>query len=347
MATPEQIRVAGGQHRDRSAPLAVPACHTRRSSPSTASPPTHGVGRRSPVSSMASSVSWRSTCAAAARAPTRRAPYGIRQHADDVAAVIEKLDLGRVVITGHSMGAFVALLTAERHPALVADVVLVDGGVALPVPEGVDVQDVLDLTLGPAIERLRQTWPNRMAYRAMWEQHPAFAGGITPDIERYVLADLVEVDGSFRSSVSEEAVRFDGAELLTDAEVRVRVRSPAGTTPHRPRRARCARRSSPAHPRRVRDVVSAARVDDGGRLQPLRRADRRVGCLDGGGCAVRRGHRPIVTSTSASAAIANPISCGRRIRSPSSTVARSTVLAGYMATTTATIVSSPRLVASR
>ena len=146
-------------------------------------------------------------------------PFGIRQHADDVAAVIEKLDLGRVVISGHSMGAFVALLTAERHPALIADVVLVDGGIALPVPEG-DVQDVLDRTLGPAIERLRQTWPNRMAYRAMWEQHPAFAGGITPDIERYVLADLVETDDGFRSSVSEEAVRFDGAELLTDAEVR-------------------------------------------------------------------------------------------------------------------------------
>ncbi len=50
--------------------------------------------------------------------------------------MIEKLDLGRVVISGHSMGAFVALLTAERHPALVADVVLVDGGIALPVPEG-------------------------------------------------------------------------------------------------------------------------------------------------------------------------------------------------------------------
>lgn len=147
-------------------------------------------------------------------------PYGIRQHADDVAAVIEQLDLGRVVITGHSMGAVVALLTAERHPALIADVVLVDGGVALPVPDGADPQELLDRTLGPAIERLHQTWPNRMAYRAMWERHPAFAGGITPDIERYVLADLVEVDGSFRSSVSEEAVRFDGAELLTDPEIR-------------------------------------------------------------------------------------------------------------------------------
>jgi pimeloyl-ACP methyl ester carboxylesterase len=148
------------------------------------------------------------------------APYGIRRHADDIASVIEQLGAGRVVVAGHSMGAYVALLTAERHPGAVADVVLVDGGVALPVPEGVAIQDVLDLTLGPAIARLHRTWPNRMAYRAMWEEHPAFAGGITPDIERYVLADLVEVDGIFRSSVSEEAVRFDGAELLADVEIR-------------------------------------------------------------------------------------------------------------------------------
>ncbi len=147
-------------------------------------------------------------------------PFGIRQHADDVASVIHQLGIGPVILAGHSMGAYVALLTAERHPALVADLVLVDGGVALPVPEGVDIQDLLDRTLGPAIERLRRTWPSRTAYRAMWEQHPAFSGGITPDIERYVLADLVEVDDGFRSSVSEEAVRFDGAELLADDEIR-------------------------------------------------------------------------------------------------------------------------------
>ena len=147
-------------------------------------------------------------------------PFGIRQHADDVASVIQRLGIGRVILAGHSMGAYVALLTAERHPALDTDLVLVDGGVALPVPAGIDIQDVLDRTLGPAIERLRRTWPSPMAYRAMWEQHPAFAGGITPDIERYVLADLVESGDGFRSSVSEEAVRFDGAELLTDDEIR-------------------------------------------------------------------------------------------------------------------------------
>jgi pimeloyl-ACP methyl ester carboxylesterase len=147
-------------------------------------------------------------------------PFGMRRHADDAAAVIEGLGLGPCVVAGHSMGAYVALMLAERHPALVTHLVLVDGGVALPLPDGLDVPAALDASLGPAIERLRTTYASPEEYRAMWARHPAFAAGLTPDVERYVLADLVERDGAWVSCVSEEAVRTDGAELLTDAEVR-------------------------------------------------------------------------------------------------------------------------------
>ncbi|MEU6476574.1 alpha/beta fold hydrolase [Streptomyces sp. NPDC047017] len=63
-------------------------------------------------------------------------PYGIAAHADDVAAVVAALDLGRVVLTGHSMGAFTAALTAVRHPDLFSALLLVDGGVGFPVPGG-------------------------------------------------------------------------------------------------------------------------------------------------------------------------------------------------------------------
>jgi pimeloyl-ACP methyl ester carboxylesterase len=149
-----------------------------------------------------------------------RGPYGIRQHADDVATVIEKLSAAPAVVAGHSMGAFVALACAERHPAAVGPLVLVDGGVSLPVPEGRPPNAVLDAMLGPSIERLRKVWPDRVAYRTMWSEHPAFASGLTPEIERCVLSDLVPVDGGFRSSVDELAVRTDGAELLTDPEIR-------------------------------------------------------------------------------------------------------------------------------
>ena len=43
-------------------------------------------------------------------------PFGIRQHADDVAAVIDRLNAAPAVYTGHSMGTYVGLCAAERHP---------------------------------------------------------------------------------------------------------------------------------------------------------------------------------------------------------------------------------------
>ena len=146
-------------------------------------------------------------------------PFGMRRHADDVAQIIEQIG-GPLVLVGHSMGAYVVEMTAERHPALTRDLVLVDGGTALPRPADDQVDAALDAGLGPVMERLRTIWPDRQSYRSMWAQHPAFVDGITPELERNLLADLVEVDGGFRTAVNEDAVRHDGAELLTDEEVR-------------------------------------------------------------------------------------------------------------------------------
>jgi pimeloyl-ACP methyl ester carboxylesterase len=147
-------------------------------------------------------------------------PFGMRRHADDVALVIDRFSAAPATLVGHSMGTYVALCCAERHPADTGALVLVDGGVAIPLPEGMTPQETLDATIGPAIERLRRVWSDRVAYRSMWSEHPAFATGLTPEIERYVLSDLLPCEGGFRSSVNEDAVRFDGEELLTDPEMR-------------------------------------------------------------------------------------------------------------------------------
>ena len=85
-------------------------------------------------------------------------PYGLDRHARDVVAVLRHFG-GRPVLAGHSMGAYVALLARDAHPELVRRLVLVDGGLPLPVPEGIDLDAALDATLGPAIARLGQTFP--------------------------------------------------------------------------------------------------------------------------------------------------------------------------------------------
>lgn len=143
-------------------------------------------------------------------------PYGLARHAADVCAVAQRQDRP-VVLAGHSMGAFVALLAAAARPELFRRLVLVDGGLPLPALEGVDPDQRLAATLGPAISRLSQTFQDERAYLDFFRAHPALGPHWNPDIEAYVAYDLTGPAGAMRSRVRAEAVRQDGRELLAGA----------------------------------------------------------------------------------------------------------------------------------
>jgi len=142
-------------------------------------------------------------------------PYGLDRHARDVAAVLEHFG-GRPVLAGHSMGAYIALLARDAHPELVRRLVLVDGGLPLPLPDGIDPDAALDATLGPAIARLRQTYPDTEAYLDFWRAHPALAEHWTADVEAYARYDLIGEEGQLRSRAAEDAVRADGRDVLAE-----------------------------------------------------------------------------------------------------------------------------------
>jgi pimeloyl-ACP methyl ester carboxylesterase len=142
-------------------------------------------------------------------------PYGLDRHARDMAAVLRHFG-GRPVLAGHSMGAYVALLTRDAHPELVRRLVLVDGGLPLALPEGIDPDAALDATLGPAIARLRQTYPDTEAYLDFWRAHPALAEHWTADVEAYARYDLTGEEGQLRSRVAEDAVRADSRDVLAE-----------------------------------------------------------------------------------------------------------------------------------
>jgi pimeloyl-ACP methyl ester carboxylesterase len=152
------------------------------------------------------------------------APYTIAQHADDCAAVLDHVGADTAVVAGHSMGGFVATALATRHPERVRAVVLVDGGPPLHVPPGVDVDDALAATLGPAMQRLDMTFADRGAYRAFWQQHPSFARIWSDEVDAHVQHDLIGEEPQMRSSCVKEAVQVNGRELLADEAVRTAVR---------------------------------------------------------------------------------------------------------------------------
>jgi pimeloyl-ACP methyl ester carboxylesterase len=146
-------------------------------------------------------------------------PDGLGTHVEDLLAVLDDAGVGRAVLVGHSMGAFVVALVAAGHPERAASVVLVDGGLPLPVPAGVDVDAALLAVLGPALERLRRTFASEEEYVAFWRAHPAFAGRWDDDVEAYVRYDLTGAPGAMRSVVVEDAIRADGASMLRDASI--------------------------------------------------------------------------------------------------------------------------------
>jgi pimeloyl-ACP methyl ester carboxylesterase len=150
------------------------------------------------------------------------APYGIRQHAADVAAVLDHIGVAHALLVGHSMGAWVVATLAATQPHRARGVVLVDGGAPAPAVEVDDPGGLIEAVLGPAMTRLTMTFPSREAYHEFWRAHPAFtpANGVADaDLVAYADADLVGDPPELRSSVRADAVRADGAETFLDGGI--------------------------------------------------------------------------------------------------------------------------------
>ncbi|MGH1550641.1 alpha/beta fold hydrolase [Leifsonia poae] len=140
-------------------------------------------------------------------------PFTLNHLADDLARVLDALDVPRVAVAGHSMGGFVAVRFAERHPDRAESLALIDGGLPLPWPADIPAEDLPAVVLGPALERLRRTFASPAAYEDFWRQHPAIGPWWNDTFADYVAYDLVGEAPALRSSVSEAAVSVNALEL--------------------------------------------------------------------------------------------------------------------------------------
>jgi pimeloyl-ACP methyl ester carboxylesterase len=153
-------------------------------------------------------------------------PYGLSQHARDVAAAMRALDLGPSVIVGHSMGAFIATALAAQNPELVSGLILIDGGYLLDMPAGADAEQVLDAVLAQRITQLQETYPSREVYREFWRSRPNFpAADWNPWTEAFLNYEVAGEAPLLRPKASEAAVRFDVAESFKTAEITARLES--------------------------------------------------------------------------------------------------------------------------
>ena len=150
-------------------------------------------------------------------------PYGFAQHARDVAAAMRAFALGRSVIVGHSMGAFVAAALAAQNPEFVSALVLIDGGYVFKSTGA--ATESISAALAERIHQLTRTYESREAYRAFWKTQPNFP---PEEWGPWVEAFLdYEVGGEepVQPKASQPAVLADLMEGAKPAEILDRLRS--------------------------------------------------------------------------------------------------------------------------
>ena len=143
---------------------------------------------------------------------TLPAPFGMRQHAQDMAAVIDHFGWTQPDVIGHSMGGFVAAALVGLYADKVGDVVFADGGVPLPMPPGMTVEQIMPFVLGPAMTRLAMEFEDKEAYRNYWKPQAAFAKGWSSVLDEYVDYDL----RGKKASTNPQAVEEDSRDLFGD-----------------------------------------------------------------------------------------------------------------------------------
>lgn len=158
-------------------------------------------------------------------------PLGMAAHADDLVAVVDTFGVEQVVVIGHSMGAFVSAVLADRHAGRVDRVVLVDGGLPLELPPGLSPREAVRHVLGPTAARLERRFADQGEYRDFWRAHPAFVDREDPLLDSYFAYDLAGAAPSLRPATSLSTVEEDSIDQNAgDAIGRAIERMPRPTT---------------------------------------------------------------------------------------------------------------------
>lgn len=130
--------------------------------------------------------------------------YSITQHASDMLALCDALDLPVVNVIGHSLGAQIALFLAAIHPQRVRRVILGDGGGEVP--------DDWAQTVASSVTRLGTVYPSLDAYLDAVRHAAVYSwSGFWDTYFRYDAE--VHADGTVTSRMPKFALIEEGATM--------------------------------------------------------------------------------------------------------------------------------------
>jgi lipase len=149
-------------------------------------------------------------------------PYGLVQHARDIAHAMRSMGVGPSILIGHSMGAFVATALAAQDPDLVTALVLIDGGY---VPATLGSGQNTGSALAARIAQLRKTYSSRNDYREFWRAQPHFPRAEWNHWLEAFLDYEVAGEVSVRPKALEAAILADLKEVLQREAIVARLRA--------------------------------------------------------------------------------------------------------------------------
>jgi pimeloyl-ACP methyl ester carboxylesterase len=147
--------------------------------------------------------------------------YSMREHAEDVIALLDFLGMDQVVIGGHSFGALLAIFMAAEFAHRISKVVVIDAAIHMH-PQ---VRELIK----PSLDRLGQVLPSVGHYMSQMRAAPHVAGFWDDAIEDYFRAEIQEnADGTAQSLTSATAIAqaLDGVQAEQWAELVSKVRQP-------------------------------------------------------------------------------------------------------------------------
>ena len=125
--------------------------------------------------------------------------YTMADHARDVLALLDSLGLKRVVLGGHSFGAYLAIYIAAKFPDRVEKLIVIDAAITLSPRVGE--------LLKPSLDRLTRISASVDAYLAEARSAPHLTGYWGTDVEQYFRAEIQEnADGTAQSTTSAMAI---------------------------------------------------------------------------------------------------------------------------------------------